>query len=100
MPPRRAVHGRPVRRNIEKMEVPNAQNVQPQGMVTNAELCEAIRKLSQVVTNQVEQQRRARQEEIDTSRIQKFLRMNPPKLHWFNQYRGSKKHYGRVKEGV
>ena len=74
--------------------------MQPQEEVTNTEFFEAIQMLSQVVTNQVEQQRRARQEEIDTSRIQKFLRMNPPKLHWFNQYRGSKKLYGRVKEGV
>ncbi|WMV08297.1 hypothetical protein MTR67_001682, partial [Solanum verrucosum] len=31
--------------------------------------------LSQVVTNQVGQQRGARQEETDTSRINKFLRM-------------------------
>ncbi|WMV36755.1 hypothetical protein MTR67_030140 [Solanum verrucosum] len=34
--------------------------------------------LSQAVTNQVGQQRGARQEEADTSRIHEFLRMNPP----------------------
>ncbi|WMV38098.1 hypothetical protein MTR67_031483 [Solanum verrucosum] len=34
--------------------------------------------LSQAVTNQVGQQRGARQEEADTSRIREFLRMNPP----------------------
>ncbi|KAH0781998.1 hypothetical protein KY290_001596 [Solanum tuberosum] len=34
--------------------------------------------LSQAVTNQVGQQRGARQEEVDTSRIREFLRMNPP----------------------
>ncbi|XP_049356323.1 uncharacterized protein LOC125820943 [Solanum verrucosum] len=34
--------------------------------------------LSQVVTNQAGQQKGARQEEADTSRIREFLRMNPP----------------------
>jgi len=34
--------------------------------------------LSQAVTNQVGQQRGARQEEADTLRIREFLRMNPP----------------------
>ncbi|KAK4729838.1 hypothetical protein R3W88_022826 [Solanum pinnatisectum] len=34
--------------------------------------------LSQAVTNQVGQQRGARQKEADTLRIREFLRMNPP----------------------
>ncbi|WMV25827.1 hypothetical protein MTR67_019212 [Solanum verrucosum] len=34
--------------------------------------------LSQVVTNQDEQQRGNRQTVADTSRIRQFLRMNPP----------------------
>ncbi|KAG5584723.1 hypothetical protein H5410_045157 [Solanum commersonii] len=63
MPPRRAVKGHPARRNVEKQGIPNAPKVQPQGEVTNAEFREAIRMLSQVVTNQVGQQRGARQEE-------------------------------------
>ncbi|XP_049347490.1 uncharacterized protein LOC125812027, partial [Solanum verrucosum] len=70
--------GRPARRNIEEQELPNAPEVQPQGEVSNAEFREAIRMLSQVVTNQVGQQRGARQEKADTSRIHEFLRMNPP----------------------
>uniref|UniRef100_M1D9K4 Gag-pol polyprotein n=1 Tax=Solanum tuberosum TaxID=4113 RepID=M1D9K4_SOLTU len=78
MPPRRAVKGRPARRNVEEQELPNAHEVQPQGEVTNVEFREAIRTLSQVVTNQAVQQRGARQEEADTSRIHEFLRMNPP----------------------
>uniref|UniRef100_M1DWG5 Gag-pol polyprotein n=1 Tax=Solanum tuberosum TaxID=4113 RepID=M1DWG5_SOLTU len=53
MPPRRAVKGCPARRNVEEQELPNAPEVQPQGKVTNAEFREAIRMLSQVVTNQV-----------------------------------------------
>ena len=65
MPPQRAIRGRSTRRNIELQEkgVPTAPNVQPQGEVTDAELCEAIQMLSQVVTNQVAQQRGSRQEE-------------------------------------
>ncbi|XP_049353217.1 uncharacterized protein LOC125817708 [Solanum verrucosum] len=47
MPPRRAVKGRPARRNAEEQGVPNAPEVQPQGEVTNAEFREAIRMLSQ-----------------------------------------------------
>ncbi|KAH0712585.1 hypothetical protein KY289_008544 [Solanum tuberosum] len=78
MPPRRAVRSRPARRNVEEQELPNAPEVQPQGEVTNVEFREAIRILSQVVTNQVGQQRGARQEEADTSRIREFLRMYPP----------------------
>uniref|UniRef100_M1DHL5 Gag-pol polyprotein n=1 Tax=Solanum tuberosum TaxID=4113 RepID=M1DHL5_SOLTU len=77
MPPRRAVKGRPTRRNIKEQELPNAPEVQAQGEVTNAEFREAIRMLSQVVTSQGGQQRGARQEEADTSRIREFLRMNP-----------------------
>ena len=59
MPPLRAARGRPARRNVEaqEQELSNAPKVQPQGEVPNAEFHEAIRMLSQVVTNQVEQQR-------------------------------------------
>jgi len=78
MPPRRTVRGRPARRNIDEQELPNAPEVQQQGEVTNAEFCEAIRMLSQAVTNQVGQQIGARQEESDTLRIREILRMNPP----------------------
>uniref|UniRef100_M1DEN4 Late blight resistance protein n=1 Tax=Solanum tuberosum TaxID=4113 RepID=M1DEN4_SOLTU len=52
MPLRRAVRGRPARRNVEEQELPNAPEMQPQREVTNAEFREAIRMLSQVVTNQ------------------------------------------------
>ncbi|KAG5572313.1 hypothetical protein H5410_062079 [Solanum commersonii] len=70
MPPRRFVRGHPARCNVEpqEQELPNAPEVQPQGEVTNTEF---------PVTNQVGQQRGAHQEEDDTSRIRKFLRMNP-----------------------
>ncbi|WMV19535.1 hypothetical protein MTR67_012920 [Solanum verrucosum] len=78
MPPRRVVQGRPARTNVEKKGGPNAPEVQPQGEVTNGELREAIRMLSQVMTNQVGQQRGNRQEVADTSRICEFLRMDPP----------------------
>ncbi|KAK4727416.1 hypothetical protein R3W88_032333 [Solanum pinnatisectum] len=77
MPLRRAVRGRPARCNIEEQRVPNAPEVQPPGEVTNSEFYEAIRILSLAVTNQVGQQRGARQEVTDTSRIREFLRMNP-----------------------
>ncbi|XP_049373843.1 uncharacterized protein LOC125838859 [Solanum verrucosum] len=71
MPPRRAERGRPARRNIEpqNQELPNAPEVQPQKEVSKAEFREAIRMLSQVVTNQAGQQRGDRQEGTDTSRI-------------------------------
>uniref|UniRef100_M1D9C9 Gag-pol protein n=1 Tax=Solanum tuberosum TaxID=4113 RepID=M1D9C9_SOLTU len=78
MPPRRDMRGHLTRHNIEEQGLPNAPEVQPQGEVTNAEFWDAIQMLIQVVTNQVGQQRRARQEEDDTSRIREFLRMNPP----------------------
>uniref|UniRef100_M1DAV0 Gag-pol polyprotein n=1 Tax=Solanum tuberosum TaxID=4113 RepID=M1DAV0_SOLTU len=55
MPPRRAVRGCPAWRNVEEQELPNAPEVQPQGEVTNVEFREAMRMLSQVVTNQVGQ---------------------------------------------
>ncbi|KAK4708837.1 hypothetical protein R3W88_029762 [Solanum pinnatisectum] len=78
MLPRRAVRGRPARCNVEEQDLPNAPKVQPQGEVTNAEFREAIRMLSQAVTYQVGQQRGARQNEVDISRICEFLKMNPP----------------------
>lgn len=57
MPPRRASRGRSSRRNFEpkEQELLNALEVQPQGDVSNTEFHEAIRMLSQVVTNQVGQ---------------------------------------------
>ena len=54
------------RRNIEEQEVPNAPDVQPQGEVTNAKFWEAIRMLSQVVTNQVWQMRGSQKDGEDT----------------------------------
>jgi len=54
--------------------------VQPQGEVTNVEFWDAIRMLSQVVTNQAAQQRGNQQDVADTSRILEFLRMNPPEF--------------------
>uniref|UniRef100_M1E0Q3 Gag-pol protein n=1 Tax=Solanum tuberosum TaxID=4113 RepID=M1E0Q3_SOLTU len=60
MPPRRAVRGLPVRRNVEEQVLPNAPEVEPQGEVTNTEFREVIRMLSQAVTNQVGKQRGAR----------------------------------------
>ncbi|KAG5598937.1 hypothetical protein H5410_030307 [Solanum commersonii] len=70
MPPRRVVKGRPARRNVEEQELPNALEVQPQGEVTNAEFCEAIRMLSQVVTNQA-----GSKEKLDRERLilQRFV---------------------------
>ncbi|KAK4716448.1 hypothetical protein R3W88_014786 [Solanum pinnatisectum] len=78
MPPRRAFRGRLARRNVEEQELPNAPEVQPHREVTNAEFRKTIRMLSQVVTNQYGQQRRARQEVADTFTIREFLRINPP----------------------
>ena len=57
MPPQREVKGKPSIKNVKDVEVPNAPHVQPQGEVTNANFCEAIRMLIQDVTHQVEQQR-------------------------------------------
>ncbi|WMV59252.1 hypothetical protein MTR67_052637 [Solanum verrucosum] len=47
----------------------NAPKVQPQGEVTNPKFRDAIRMLSQVVTNQVGPQRENRQDVVDTSKI-------------------------------
>uniref|UniRef100_M1DZY0 Gag-pol polyprotein n=1 Tax=Solanum tuberosum TaxID=4113 RepID=M1DZY0_SOLTU len=80
MPPRRVVRGRPARRNVEDQGVPNAPEVQPQGEVTDAEFRNAIRMLSQMVTNQAGKERENQQEVVDTSRIREFLRMNPPRF--------------------
>ena len=72
------VRGRLPRRNVEELEFPNAHEVQPQGEVTNGEICEAITMLIQVVTNQFGQQNGSRQEKIVTSKIPEFFKMNPP----------------------
>ncbi|XP_069151833.1 uncharacterized protein [Solanum lycopersicum] len=57
MPPQRATRGHPSRRCVEpkEHELLNALKVQPQGEVINAEFHEAIRMLSQAVTNKVGQ---------------------------------------------
>ena len=67
MPPRRSGNGHPSRSNIEpqEQELPDAPEVQPQGGITKAEFLEAIRMLSQLVTNYVSQQRGARQKRIN-----------------------------------
>ena len=64
--------------NPRNRSYPNTHEVQPEGVVNNVEFHEAIRILSQVVTNQVGPKRGARQEGVDTSRIREFLRMNSP----------------------
>ena len=71
MPPRRASRGHPAKRNVkpQEQELPNAPEGKPQGEVTNSEFCEDIRMLSHALTNQVFQQRGARQEGADASRI-------------------------------
>uniref|UniRef100_M1DVS6 Gag-pol protein n=1 Tax=Solanum tuberosum TaxID=4113 RepID=M1DVS6_SOLTU len=75
MPPRRVVRGYPARRNVDHQDqwVPNKQEVKPQGEVTNVEFWNAIRMLSQVVTNQVGQQRGNRQDVANIFRIREFL---------------------------
>ena len=78
MPAQRTTKGLLAMRNVEESELPIAPEVQPQGEITNAKFCEDIRMLCQVVTNQVGQQQGARLEEVDTSRIREFFRMNPP----------------------
>ena len=78
IPPKRVVRGHSARRNVKEQGSPNALEVQPQGKVTNAELREAIRMLSQGMTNQVGKQGRYQQEKVDTLRIREFLSMNPP----------------------
>ncbi|WMV36783.1 hypothetical protein MTR67_030168 [Solanum verrucosum] len=78
MPPRRVGRGCLPRRYVDEQELPYAPGVQNQGEVSNAEFREAIRMLSQAVANQIGQQRGARQEGADTSRIREFLGMNPP----------------------
>ncbi|WMV07929.1 hypothetical protein MTR67_001314 [Solanum verrucosum] len=89
MPPRRVVRGRPSMRNVdgcpsrrnvdpEDQGVPNVPEVQPQGEVTNTEFRDAIRMLSQMVTNQARNRRCNQQDVADTSSIHEFFRMNPP----------------------
>lgn len=64
MPLRRVVRDRLARRNVKEQGLPNA--------------LEAIRMLSQAMTNQVGKQGRYQQEKVDTLRIREFLSMNPP----------------------
>ena len=78
VPPRRAIRGQPKSKKIEEQDLPNALDVQPQREVTNAMFREAIRMISQVLSNQVGQQRGAQQKEANTWRVHEFLRMNPP----------------------
>ncbi|KAH0637918.1 hypothetical protein KY289_037833 [Solanum tuberosum] len=70
--------GRLPRRYVDEQELPYAPGVQPQGGVSNSEFREAIRILSQAVTNQIGQQRGSRHEGAESSRIREFLGMNPP----------------------
>ena len=53
----------------------------PQCEVTNTDSHEAIRMLSQVVTNLVGQQRGSRQEGADTSKNPEIFEDESPKLH-------------------
>ena len=78
--------------NVEEQGVPNAPEVQPkEKLIFHVALREAIRMLSQVVANQVCQQRGAQQEGADTSRIREFLRMNPPSFTGSNSTEDQKK---------
>ncbi|XP_015087075.1 uncharacterized protein LOC107030225 [Solanum pennellii] len=109
MPLRRAVRDRLARRNVKEQGLPNALEVQPQGEVTNAELREAIRMLSQAMTNQVGKQRRYQQEKVDTLRIREFLSMNPPSFTsssttedletWFDQWKKDTTQEQRMRVG-
>ncbi|WMV07680.1 hypothetical protein MTR67_001065 [Solanum verrucosum] len=69
MSPRRVGRGRLPRRYVDEQVLPYFPGVQDQGEVSNAEFREAIRILSQAVTNQIGQQRGAPHERDDTSRI-------------------------------
>uniref|UniRef100_M1E0D6 Gag-pol polyprotein n=1 Tax=Solanum tuberosum TaxID=4113 RepID=M1E0D6_SOLTU len=62
MPPRRAVRGHLARRNVEQQEQELLNAPEEKELLNAPEFREAIRMLSQVVTNQVGQQRGARQE--------------------------------------
>ena len=65
------MRGRLAKSIIEEQELSVAPDVQPQGEVTHAELCETIWMLCQVATHQVGQ-RGNRHEVVDTSRIHEF----------------------------
>ena len=80
MPLRRTVIGRSARISIEEQELLDAPEVQPQGKFTNVEFKEAIRMLSQDVTNQVGQHKEARQEKVETLKFCEFLTMNSPRF--------------------
>ncbi|WMV46574.1 hypothetical protein MTR67_039959 [Solanum verrucosum] len=80
MLPQKAVQGCPSRRNVNPQgpEIPNSPDVPPlQGDVTNVEFKNVIQMLTQVVINQVGQQRGVCLDMADTSRIREFMRMNP-----------------------
>ncbi|XP_069154321.1 uncharacterized protein [Solanum lycopersicum] len=64
MPPLIAVRGRPSRRNVEELDIPNAPNVQPQREVTDVAFPEVIRMLSQAMTHQIGKQRGSRQDSL------------------------------------
>ena len=64
MPPQRAFRCQIIRRNFEEIEVLNAHDQKPQGEVTNAEFHEAVQMVSQVVTNEVGQQRGAHKKRL------------------------------------
>ena len=80
MPLRRVVRGHQTRRNVEEQEEPNAPKVLTQWEVANGEFREAICMASQAKTNQVGQQRGARQQGAEILYIQGILKDESPKL--------------------
>ncbi|WMV55638.1 hypothetical protein MTR67_049023, partial [Solanum verrucosum] len=86
MPPRRVGRGRLPRRYVVEQELPYALGVQPQGEVSNAEFRETIMMLSQAVTNQIDQQRGARHEGADTSRIRMLRGLSQHPSQYFRGF--------------